>query len=161
MNGISRISAKNVNQSSVNEDMKPQFSIRSGAWSELKHYAMPIREDVFIQEQFINPEDEWDALDEVSTHFVVFDDEKQIATARLLENHSIGRVAVLKSYRGLGIGHDLMKFIIEFAKHENRPKLILSAQVHAIPFYHHLGFEIQGDEYLDCGIPHITMLMVL
>ena len=141
--------------------MSQQFSIRTGSWSELKHYAMPIREHVFIQEQHINPEDEWDAQDEICTHFVVFDEDKQIATARLLSNHSIGRVAVLKAYRGLGIGHDLMKFIIEFAKQENRPNLILSAQVHAIPFYQNLGFEIQGDEYLDCGIPHINMFMSL
>ncbi len=64
-----------------------------------------------------------------------------------MQNHSIGRVAVLKSHRGLGVGKVLMQAVIAY----------LSSQVHAQAFYQALGFMQEGEEYLDCGIPHIHM----
>ncbi|QIO09713.1 GNAT family N-acetyltransferase [Acinetobacter lanii] len=139
------------------------FKIQAGSWSELAQDAMQIRRDVFILEQHIPEDEEWDALDASALHFVVYVKEKNqvqaIATARLLANNSIGRVAVLKAYRGQGIGRILMLKIIEQAKFEQRVSLKLSSQVHAIPFYESLGFAVQGDEYLDCGIPHIDMTL--
>lgn len=139
------------------------FKIQAGSWSELAQDAMQIRRDVFILEQHIPEDEEWDALDASALHFVVYVKEKNqvqaIATARLLAKNSIGRVAVLKAYRGQGIGRILMLKIIEQAKFEQRVSLKLSSQVHAIPFYESLGFAVQGDEYLDCGIPHIDMTL--
>ena len=133
------------------------YQIKAGSWAELNIVAKEIREQVFIQEQNIEPEDEWDELDSESLHFIVYEDNHAIATARLLKNNSIGRVAVLKAYRGLGIGKILMEYIIQYALNENREYLKLSAQTYAIPFYSKLGFNVQGSEYLDCGIPHINM----
>lgn len=135
------------------------FKILSGGWSELQSAVGPVREAVFIREQQIAPADEWDAQDLVSLHFAVMDGEACIATARLLENHSIGRVAVLSSSRGKGIGKLLMLAVIEVAKKQGRPFVKLSSQVHAIEFYVGLGFKVQGEEYLDCGIPHIDISM--
>ena len=137
-----------------------QFKIRAGRWDELQNDAKLIREQVFIQEQQIAVEDEWDAEDAVSLHFVVYDQDQPIATARLLQNNSVGRVAVLKSHRGLGIGKLLMHQIIQQAKHEQREFLKLSSQVHAIQFYAGLGFNVEGEQYLDCGIPHIEMRLL-
>lgn len=134
-----------------------QISIHAGSWQDLQADAKVIREAVFIQEQAIAPEDEWDAQDAVALHFVVYIAKQAIATARLLENHSIGRVAVLKSQRGLGVGRVLMQHIIQMAKQQQRPFLMLSAQVYATGFYQQLGFQVEGEEYLDCGIPHIRM----
>jgi len=88
---------------------------------------------------------------------VVYAQDQAIATARLLENNSIGRVAVLQQYRGEGIGKLLMQHIIQVAKQQNRAFLQLSAQVYATRFYENLGFQVQGEEYLDCEIPHIDM----
>ncbi len=119
-----------------------------------------IREQVFIQEQRIAPEDEWDAQDAVALHFVVYATGQAIATARLLENHSIGRVAVLKSQRGLGVGRVLMQHIIQVAKQQQRPWVKLSAQERAIPFYQSLSFQVEGESYLDCGIPHVDMRLI-
>ena len=133
------------------------ISIHAGSWQDLQADAKQIREAVFIQEQAIAPEDEWDAQDAVALHFVVYIAKQAIATARLLENHSIGRVAVLKSQRGLGVGRVLMQHIIQMAKQQQRPFLMLSAQVYATGFYQQLGFQVEGEEYLDCGIPHIRM----
>ncbi|MFU9047352.1 GNAT family N-acetyltransferase [Acinetobacter tibetensis] len=137
------------------------LQVRTGTWVELQTDAKPIREQVFIQEQQIAAADEWDAQDEVSQHFVVFDGEHAIATARLLPNHSIGRVAVLASHRGQGIGKLLMLQIIQQAQQQQRPLLQLSSQVHAMSFYQNLGFQAHGEAYIDCGIPHIDMQMSL
>ncbi len=141
--------------------MLAAFKIGSGTWQELAIDAKTIRESVFIQEQHIAPEDEWDEFDPVSLHFVVYEHDRAIATARLLANHSVGRVAVLKTHRGLKIGQQLMQAVIDYAKREQRPFLKLSSQVHAIGFYQALGFKQQGEAYLDCGIPHIDMYMAL
>ncbi|WP_168542489.1 GNAT family N-acetyltransferase [Acinetobacter sp. A2] len=133
------------------------YEIQSDDWARLAADAKPIREQVFIQEQHISPEDEWDAQDAIALHFVVYLAGQAVATARLLENHSIGRVAVLKSQRGLGLGRVLMQHIIQLARQQCRPEVKLSAQVHAIPFYQSLGFYVEGESYLDCGIPHVDM----
>ena len=137
-----------------------QFTIRTGRWDELQNDAKLIREQVFIQEQQIAVADEWDAEDAVSVHFVVYDQDQPIATARLLKNNSVGRVAVLKSHRGTGIGKLLMQQITQQAKHQQREFLKLSSQVHAIQFYAGLGFKVEGEQYLDCGIPHIDMRLL-
>lgn len=137
-----------------------QFTIRTGSWDELQNDAKLIREQVFIQEQQIAVADEWDAEDAVSVHFVIYDQDQPIATARLLKNNSVGRVAVLKSHRGAGIGKLLMQQIIQQAKHQQREFLKLSSQVHAIQFYAGLGFKVEGEQYLDCGIPHIDMRLL-
>ena len=139
----------------------PPFTIRTGSWNELQHDAKLIREQVFIQEQNIPAADEWDTQDAISRHFVVFDQAQPVATARLLQNNSIGRVAVLKAYRRQGIGKLLMLEIIQQAKHEQRKFLKLSSQVHAVQFYAGLGFTVEGVQYLDCGIAHIDMYLKL
>jgi len=135
------------------------FSVKYGSWDQLQQDAKLIRKLVFISEQNIPEQDEWDDQDAISQHFVVYDHNQPIATARLLTNNSVGRVAVLKAYRGQGIGRLIMLQIIAYAQAQKRPSLQLSSQVHAISFYEKLGFSIQGDEYDECGIPHIEMVM--
>lgn len=137
-----------------------QYKIVPGTWQELKPYAEVIRRAVFIEGQNIAESDEWDDLDNISLHFIVFEANKAIATARLLQNDSVGRVAVLEEFRGLGVGKLLMLEIIVQAKQQQRTKLQLSAQQHAISFYENLGFKAEGDFYLDCGIPHINMTLL-
>ncbi|WP_034595108.1 GNAT family N-acetyltransferase [Acinetobacter sp. NIPH 298] len=137
------------------------FKVENGQWSQLQlqQDAKLIRELVFIQEQNIPEQDEWDDQDPVSQHFVVYEQDRAIATARLLPDHHLGRVAVLPEYRGQGIGRLIMLDMIAYAKSQNRPLLHLSAQTHATSFYEKLGFTVQGDEYDECGIPHIEMMM--
>ncbi|WP_139852983.1 GNAT family N-acetyltransferase [Acinetobacter pullicarnis] len=138
-----------------------EFTVVVGDWHSLQQHAQHIRELVFILEQDIAPEDEWDDQDPISTHFVVYDADQPIATARLLSNDHVGRVAVLKEYRSKGIGKLVMQEIIALAKQQQRKELILSSQVHATQFYSGLGFAVQGESYLDCGIPHVDMVMTL
>lgn len=137
------------------------YKIITGGWEQLEKDAKLIREKVFIQEQGIAPEDEWDDLDATVLHFIVYDREQPIATARLLPQHSVGRVAVLLPYRKQGVGKILMQHIIDYARQQNLPYLKLSAQTYVTAFYEALGFVGQGEEYLDCGIPHIDMTLEL
>ena len=137
------------------------YQVKQGNWDQLQQDAKLIRTLVFIQEQGIAEADEWDEQDEISQHFVIYDQDQPIATARLLQNNSVGRVAVLKAYRGQGLGQMIMLDIIAFAKQQERAFLHLSSQVHAMSFYQQLGFVVQGDEYDECGIPHIEMRMPL
>ncbi|QUY36078.1 GNAT family N-acetyltransferase [Acinetobacter junii] len=137
------------------------FRVQSGHWDKLEQDAKFIRKQVFIIEQNIPEEEEWDDQDMISDHFVVYDQDQPIATARLLQNNSVGRVAVLKAYRGQGIGRMIMLEIIRQAHQQDRKFLQLSSQVHAISFYEKLGFSIQGDAYDECGIPHIKMQLVI
>lgn len=137
------------------------FRVQSGHWNKLEQEAKFIRKQVFIIEQNIPEEEEWDDQDMISDHFVVYDQDQPIATARLLQNNSVGRVAVLKAYRGQGIGRMIMLEIIRQAHQQDRKFLHLSSQVHAISFYEKLGFSIQGDAYDECGIPHIKMQLVI
>ena len=137
------------------------LNIQHADWVVVEQDARHIRTAVFIEEQGIAAEDEWDDQDPISTHFVVYDADQPIATARLLSNDHVGRVAVLKEYRSKGIGKLVMQEIIALAKQQQRKELILSSQVHATQFYSGLGFAVQGESYLDCGIPHVDMVMVL
>ncbi|MEN5172808.1 GNAT family N-acetyltransferase [Acinetobacter higginsii] len=137
------------------------YQVKQGNWDQLQQDAKLIRTLVFIQEQGITESDEWDEQDAISQHFVIYDQDQPIATARLLQNNSVGRVAVLKAYRGQGLGQMIMLDIIAFAKQQERASLHLSSQVHAMSFYQQLGFVVQGDEYDECGIPHIEMRMPL
>lgn len=137
------------------------FRVENGSWDQLHQSAKFIREQVFIIEQNILEQDEWDDQDLISQHFVVYDHDQPIATARLLQNNSVGRVAVLKPYRGQGIGHLIMLEIINYARQQCRLVLQLSSQVHAISFYEKLGFKVQGNQYDECGIPHIEMIINL
>ncbi len=123
------------------------YKVIADDWEQLEKDAKYIREQVFIREQGIAPEDEWDDFDATAVHFMVYDKEQPIATARLLPQHSVGRVAVLMPYRKQGIGKILMQHIIDYARNQKLPYLKLSAQTYVTAFYVALGFQVQGEVY--------------
>lgn len=116
-----------------------------------------IRQRVFIDEQQVAAELEWDDQDTLATHFLMSVDGIATGTARLLANGRIGRVALLPSARGKGFGHALMHAIMNHAQQVGIPRLELSAQTQALGFYQQLGFVACSEVYLDAGIPHQTM----
>lgn len=116
-----------------------------------------IRQTVFIDEQKVPAELEWDADDAGATHFLLTLDREPVGTARLLGSGRIGRVALLVSARGQGLGHVLMRAVMQHAQSAGMTSLTLSAQTHALEFYRQLGFETCSDTYLDAGIPHQDM----
>ena len=95
--------------------------------------------------------------DDEATHVLIFFDDKAIGTGRILIDGHIGRVAVLKKYRGLGIGKSVMQELIKWAQKNNLEKLWLSSQWHARGFYIDLNFTCTGEKYEEAGIDHIKM----
>ncbi|MDP6973782.1 MAG: GNAT family N-acetyltransferase [Gammaproteobacteria bacterium] len=120
-----------------------------------------IRYNVFVEEQKVPEELEIDGLDDKAKHVLAFVDSVQIGTGRILSDGHIGRVAVLKDYRGLGIGKLIMKDLIKWAQNMNLEKVWLSSQWHAHSFYLDLGFVCVGEIYIEAGIDHIKMYRTL
>ncbi|KAA0011256.1 GNAT family N-acetyltransferase [Billgrantia pellis] len=141
--------------------MTESIEIREGGWAELGTQASEIRRVVFIEEQQVPLEEEWDGRDEASRHFLALRNGIPLGTARLLPDGHIGRVAVLDKARRLGIGAALMRAAIESACRLGHAQVELAAQTHAIAFYENLGFSAYGDTFMDAGIPHRNMLLSL
>lgn len=138
------------------------FTLTTTEWQKNKDALGRVRRIVFIEEQNVPEELEWDEYDEQSTHILVTDKQNNpIATARMKDDGHIGRMAVLKKYRKLGIGSKILQAFISQAREKQLGKVYLHAQVTAIPFYEKHGFVTCSDEYLDAGIPHKTMELLL
>lgn len=135
-----------------------EIHVRLADWQKDNAELRRIRETVFIAEQAVPPELEWDAEDAEALHFLAFEGDYPIGTARLLADGHIGRVSVLKDWRGLKVGDALIRAVIAEAEKRGLQQQMLSAQVHATPFYERLGFSIVSGEYLDAGIPHVDMV---
>ena len=120
-----------------------------------------IRYEVFVDEQKVPEKLEIDGLDNEAKHVLAFVDGVPIGTGRILSDGHIGRVAVLKNYRGLGIGKSIMKELIKCAQDMSLEKVWLSSQWHAYSFYLDLGFVCVGEVYKESGIEHIKMFRVL
>ena len=141
--------------------MEQNATVTSGHWEILEEHASRIRRVVFIDEQQVPQEEEWDGLDSQCLHFLAMLKGEPVGTARLLPDGHIGRVAVLEHARGLGIGYQLMEAAIQAARDAGHARAVLSAQLHALAFYEQLGFVAHGDVFMDAGIPHREMTRLL
>ncbi|BEI43165.1 GNAT family N-acetyltransferase [Polynucleobacter sp. HIN10] len=129
-------------------------------WDEAKDLAYPIRLTVFVHEQGVPEELELDDDDAIAWHVVVLDHGNAIATGRLLKNGKIGRLAVLKEYRGLGLGGELMKTLLSYGRQEGIKQFFLHAQTTAIGFYERHGFKAIDLPFEEAGIDHIKMVLI-
>jgi len=134
------------------------LSIRLACWRNDNAALRRIREQVFIAEQGVSPELEWDGEDSEAIHFLALDDNWPIGTARLSADGHISRVCVLKDWRGLGVGEKILQAVLVEAEQRGLKEQRLSAQVQAAAFYQKQGFVIESDEFLDAGIAHVAML---
>lgn len=148
--------------------MNHGVEVVSGDWRRLAQQATAIRLQVFVAEQQVPLTEEWDGKDHACVHFIAYlTDNSQLSrpqavgTARLLPDGHIGRMAVLESERGKGVGSALLKAALASARQQGHSVAALSAQRHAIPFYARLGFVAQGPYYLDAGIEHRDMTVSL
>ncbi len=130
-------------------------------WEKAREHAAPVRMVVFVDEQRVPAELEMDDNDPRCLHAVAFDGARAVGTGRLLPDGHIGRMAVLKEYRGRGVGGDLLQNLMRAAKARGDREIILAAQVHAAPFYLAHGFESFGPVYEEAGIPHQDMRRAL
>lgn len=124
-----------------------------------------VRRAVFIQEQRVPEELEWDEADASALHVLALDgDSHAIGTGRLLQAHGmghIGRMAVLREWRGQGVGTAILNALIATARERGLTEVVLNAQTHALGFYARSGFAAEGDEFPDAGIPHRRMRLRL
>lgn len=136
--------------------------IVTGDWNDLREDAQQLRVEVFVIEQGVPIELEWDEGDDVSIHAVAYDDAGlAVATGRLLPDGHIGRMAVRQSARGNGIGSQVLKTLLAEALREGHTELILHAQLHAWGFYERHGFVGEGEEFMEAGIAHRRMRLKL
>jgi predicted GNAT family N-acyltransferase len=117
-----------------------------------------IRDTVFVTEQSVPSELEWDAEDSSAVHFLAYEGDFAIGTARLLADGEIGRLSVLRDWRGLTVGEALLMAVIQEAEQRGLNEQRLSAQVQAVPFYERFGFTVVSDEFLEAGLPHVDMI---
>ncbi len=120
---------------------------------KIKH----IRNSVFTNEQCIDSEIDFDGQDDDCTHVLIIKNDEYVGTGRMLNDGHIGRLAVLKEYRGQGLGAKMVLSLMKKAKNENMKRVYLGAQKHAIGFYGKLGFSIYGDPYIEANIEHSHM----
>ncbi len=126
--------------------------------SDVRKDAMAIRFKVFVDEQEVPEDLEIDELEADSHHLVLYVDRKPVATARIYEiddgYYKIQRVAVYKDQRGKGYGAQAIQEAEKKIRELGGTKIILGAQLHALPFYEKLGYQVSSEEYMDAGIPH-------
>lgn len=121
-----------------------------------------VREPVFVREQNVPIELEWDELDPLSRHVLALDARDQpIATGRLTPQRKIGRMAVLAPWRGRGVGAAVLERLVAIAREQGLPTVSLHAQEAAVGFYARHGFEAHGEPFDEAGIRHRHMTLAL
>jgi predicted GNAT family N-acyltransferase len=124
--------------------------------------AFAIRMRVFVREQGVPEEIEMDRDDEHALHFLALEGRKAVGTARLVMRHrsaKIGRMAVLKTFRGRGVGRNLLTRAVATAKKQGAKNIYLHAQVPVIGFYEAMAFRCVGPVFKEAGIPHRKMVL--
>jgi predicted GNAT family N-acyltransferase len=137
------------------------YTIRVCNWDEARGEARPIRELVFVREQGVPIELEWDEWDARCDHALAYAAGIPVGTGRLLPDGHIGRMAVLKEWRGKGVGAALLHALIRLGRANGHESALLNAQTYAAGFYRRYGFESSGPEFMEAGIPHVLMQLKL
>jgi predicted GNAT family N-acyltransferase len=137
-------------------------TVRTGTWAELGADAGALRTRVFVQEQKIPAELEWDEADATAVHAVASNRLGQpLATGRLLQAApgvaKVGRMAVHEAVRGSGLGAQVLHALAAAAAARGDRQVVLHAQRTAEGFYRQLGFKPQGEPFDEAGIPHVEM----
>ncbi len=143
-------------QSGLAEASEPAL-VTVGDWTQLKPWASAVRQTVFVEEQGVPQEEEWDEQDRICRHALIRVGDTPVATGRLLPDGRIGRMAVLAGARKNGFGRVILRSLVEEARRRGVTGLYLHAQTQALGFYEKEGFLAEGDEFFECEIPHRLM----
>ena len=130
-------------------------------WNAARAEASRIRLAVFVEEQRVPPEIEMDDNDATCVHALAYAQGRAVGTGRLLPDGHIGRMAVRKENRSLGVGGAILERLVEEARRQGMRAVVLSAQTHAIGFYRRHGFSEEGEVFEEAGIAHQAMRRVL
>jgi predicted GNAT family N-acyltransferase len=134
------------------------FTVKPIYWTACEKEIRSVRNRVFVEEQGVPQELEWDGQDEGSYHVLAYSPEGHpIGTGRLLQDGHIGRLAVLPEWRGKGVGRALLELLLVIANKMGNEEVRLHAQIQVMGFYRKKGFTRLGKEFMEAGIPHIAM----
>ncbi len=138
--------------------MTDPFRVRIADWAADEAKLEAIRHEVFVVEQHVPAEIEWDGIDAGCRHAIAEDlAGHAIGCGRLLPDGHIGRMAVRRAWRGRGVGAALLESLILLARELGHRQVVLNAQTQALPFYTRFGFAPCGPEYEEAGIAHQAM----
>lgn len=138
------------------------FTIHPVTWHDAEPLLRSVREAVFMREQGVPAELEWDGMDENSHHVLALSSHGQaIGCGRILPNAHISRVAVMPEWRGKKVGSAILEGLLAYAAGLHYPEVDIDAQVQAVPFYERFGFVAEGEAFMDAGIPHRKMRLKL
>lgn len=138
------------------------FTVSLVSWHDGGPLLHSVREAVFIREQGVPEELEWDEFDEGCRHALALSLQGEaIGSGRLLPNGHIGRIAVLPQWRGQKVGTAIMEALLAEARGRHFKQVDVDAQVQAVRFYHSFGFKEKGKPFQDAGLPHIRMIKSL
>ncbi len=144
------------------EEGRAISQIRTGDWTTLGADATGLRREVFVQEQGVPEEMEWDEEDSGAVHAVAYNGLGQpVATGRLMTHgqgsSKIGRMAVKRVLRGARLGRDILHALLAEAEARGNSEVMLNAQRSAQGFYERSGFVVRGQPFDEVDIPHIEM----
>jgi predicted GNAT family N-acyltransferase len=138
------------------------YAVRIADWTADEGALRAVRHDVFVVEQHVPADLEWDGIDGQCRHAIAEDAAgRAIGCGRLLPDGHIGRMAVRAEWRGHGVGAALLQRLVAMACDQGFERVVLNAQTHATGFYERHGFLAAGPEFDEAGIPHRTMERVL
>lgn len=138
------------------------FMVEPATWAVDMAELREIRTEVFVVEQEVPADEEWDDLDAGSQHVIARDAHGEpIGTGRLTPVGTIGRMAIVRGWRGKGVGEAILRVLLERARDRHFTSIEIHAQTHAIPFYERSGFVAYGEAFDECGIAHRHMRIAL
>lgn len=138
--------------------MIDSFIIRPAHWQQDRLMIRRVREEVFVIEQSVPADLEWDGRDHEAAHVLAETRNRDvIGTGRLQPSGKIERMAVLSPWRGRGVGSAILRHLIRTAADRGIDEVYLHAQCRAVSFYARFGFEAEGEEFMEADIPHRLM----
>ena len=142
--------------------MSNTFTVHLITWHDGEPLLRAIREKVFMQEQGVSAELEWDGKDKACHHALALTQNGDaIGCGRITPDGHIGRVAVLSEWRMKHIGTAILELLVNYARTQNYSQVELNAQVQVIPVYQKFGFEVVGEEFMEANIPYRKMTLQL
>ncbi|MGF1762694.1 GNAT family N-acetyltransferase [Aliivibrio kagoshimensis] len=133
------------------------YEFKIVAFSDEMSQIKKVRHTVFTQEQGVDGAIDFDGQDKLAIHILALKAEQVVGTGRMLEDGHIGRIAILKSARGEGLGAKVVQGLVDEAQKLDFTKVYLGSQLHAVDFYRKLGFSPYGEEYIEADIRHVSM----
>lgn len=140
------------------DEMDYLFTVHTLAWRDGEMLLREVREAVFMREQGVSAELEWDGLDEACRHVLAINKKGQaVACGRITAQGKIGRMAVLPEWRSKQVGSAVLGALLNVARSRELVRVELAAQTQVAGFYERHGFKKVGEIFMDAGMPHIMM----